>query len=109
MKSATNAKFPACWRKTPHDISFLQTLNLLEVRQLKKHFSVGGSLLGKPAFNIRAVDGVSFTIQQGETLGLVGESGCGKSTVARAILRLMEPTSGEVFYRGKQPGLPFSK
>ena len=74
--------------------------NLLEVRQLKKHFSVGGSLLGKQAFNVRAVDGVSFAIKQGETLGLVGESGCGKSTVARAILRLMEPTSGEVFYRG---------
>ncbi len=75
--------------------------NLLEVKNLKKYFSTGGNFFGKPDFNVRAVDGVSFTLKQGETLGLVGESGCGKSTVARAILRLMEPTSGEVFYRGQ--------
>lgn len=75
--------------------------NLLEVRQLKKHFSVGGSFLGKSSLNVRAVDGISFTLKEGETLGLVGESGCGKSTAARAILRLVEPTSGEVHYRGK--------
>jgi len=75
--------------------------NLLEVRQLKKHFSVGGSFLGKSKLNVRAVDGISFTLKEGETLGLVGESGCGKSTAARAILRLVEPTSGEVLYRGK--------
>lgn len=74
---------------------------LLEVRQLKKHFSVGGGLLGKPKLNVRAVDGISFNLKPGETLGLVGESGCGKSTAARAILRLVEPTSGDVFYRGK--------
>jgi len=77
------------------------TPNLLEVKRLKKHFSVGGSLFGKSSLNVRAVDGISFTLRQGETLGLVGESGCGKSTAARAILRLMEPTSGEVLYRGK--------
>jgi len=75
--------------------------NLLEVRQLKKHFSVGGSFLKKSNLNVRAVDGISFTLKEGETLGLVGESGCGKSTAARAILRLVEPTSGEVLYRGK--------
>ena len=75
--------------------------NLLEVKQLKKHFSVGGSFLGKSKLNVRAVDGISFTLKEGETLGLVGESGCGKSTAARAILRLVEPTSGEVLYRGK--------
>ncbi|VAX30411.1 Oligopeptide transport ATP-binding protein OppF (TC 3.A.1.5.1) [hydrothermal vent metagenome] len=74
---------------------------LLEVRQLKKHFSVGGGFLGKPKLNVRAVDGISFNLKPGETLGLVGESGCGKSTAARAILRLVEPTSGDVFYRGK--------
>ena len=77
------------------------TPNLLEVRNLKKHFKVGGSLFGKSDLNVRAVDGISFILKQGETLGLVGESGCGKSTAARAILRLMEPTSGDVFYRGK--------
>lgn len=71
--------------------------HLLEVKQLKKHFSVGG----KPKLNVRAVDGISFNLKPGETLGLVGESGCGKSTAARAILRLVEPTSGDVFYRGK--------
>lgn len=75
--------------------------NLLEVKQLKKHFSAGASFLGKPNPSVRAVDGISFALKQGETLGLVGESGCGKSTAARAILRLVEPTSGEVFYQGK--------
>jgi len=75
--------------------------HLLEVKQLKKHFSVGGSFLKKSNLNVRAVDGISFTLKEGETLGLVGESGCGKSTAARAILRLVEPTSGEVLYRGE--------
>ena len=75
--------------------------HLLEVRQLKKHFSAGGGGLGKSKLNVRAVDGISFTLKEGESLGLVGESGCGKSTAARAILRLVEPTSGEVLYRGK--------
>ncbi len=75
--------------------------NLLEIKHLKKHFSSGGSFLGKPSLNVRAVDGISFTLKAGETLGLVGESGCGKSTAARAILRLVEPTSGEVLYQGK--------
>jgi len=74
--------------------------NLLEVKHLKKHFSADGNFLGKSNLNVRAVDGISFTLKQGETLGLVGESGCGKSTSARAILRLVEPTSGEVLYRG---------
>ena len=68
--------------------------HLLEVKHLKKHFRVG-------KLNVRAVDGISFNLKPGETLGLVGESGCGKSTAARAILRLVEPTSGDVFYRGK--------
>ena len=67
---------------------------LLEVRNLKKYFQTKRGLL-------YAVDNVSFTIEEGKTLGLVGESGCGKSTTGRAILRLHEPTSGEVLYRGK--------
>jgi len=73
---------------------------LIEVRNLTKHFPVGAGIFGVGDEVIRAVDGVSLTIRQGETFGLVGESGCGKSTTGRCILRLIEPTSGEVFYRG---------
>ena len=69
---------------------------LIEVKKLKKHFSSG--LLRKSS--VKAIDGVSFEIRQGETLGLVGESGCGKSTVGRCLLRLIEPTSGEVYFKG---------
>ena len=68
--------------------------SLIEVKDLKKHFKTRDGIL-------YAVDGISFTVQDGETLGLVGESGCGKSTAGRAVLRLHEPTSGEVLYRGK--------
>lgn len=68
---------------------------LLEVRNLKKFFSVGAD------FDLKAVDGVSFSIQKGETLGLVGESGCGKSTLGRTIIRLYEHTDGEVLFKGK--------
>lgn len=69
---------------------------LVQVRNLFKHFPVAGS-----DDKLKAVDGVSFEILAGETLGLVGESGCGKSTVGRCVLRLYEPTSGEVFFEGK--------
>jgi oligopeptide transport system ATP-binding protein len=74
---------------------------LLEVRELVKHFPVGGGLFGKSRGLIRAVDGVSFTIQRGETLGLVGESGCGKTTTGRCILQLERPTSGSVIFDGR--------
>jgi len=74
---------------------------LLEVNDLKKHFAVGGGLLRKRAF-VYAVDGVSFTIGRGETLALVGESGCGKSTVGRAILRLFDITDGQVILDGQR-------
>ena len=73
---------------------------LLEVRDLVKHFPIRGGLLQRQVGAVRAVDGVSFEIRSGETLGLVGESGCGKSTTARSILRLTEPTSGEVRFEG---------
>jgi oligopeptide/dipeptide ABC transporter ATP-binding protein len=75
---------------------------VLEVRDLVKHYSVGGSFFGRGRKRLRAVDGVSFSIGHGETLGLVGESGCGKSTVGTAVLRLVEPTSGHVSLEGEE-------
>ena len=74
---------------------------LLEVENLKKYFPVKKGVLSRTVGQVRAVDGVSFTLQQGETLGLVGESGCGKTTVGRSILRLIEPTAGRVVFNGK--------
>jgi oligopeptide transport system ATP-binding protein len=73
---------------------------MLEVRGLKKHFTTGGGLMGLGVDLVRAVDGVSFSIERGETFGLVGESGCGKTTVGRCVLRLIEPTEGEVRFEG---------
>ena len=69
---------------------------VIEVAGLKKHFPVKKGLLRRTAGYVYAVDGVSFSINQGETLGLVGESGCGKSIVARTVLRLVEPTAGTI-------------
>ncbi|WP_243014146.1 ATP-binding cassette domain-containing protein, partial [Brevibacillus borstelensis] len=74
---------------------------LLEVKDLKKHYPIKKGLFGKQVGAVKAVDGVSFSIQPGETLGIVGESGCGKSTTGRAILRLIEPTAGEVLFDGQ--------
>jgi len=75
---------------------------LLEVRDLKKHFPLRSGLFGGASGYVYAVDGVTFAIGRGETLSLVGESGCGKSTVGRAILRLLEPTAGEVHLDGER-------
>ena len=77
------------------------TMSLLEIRNLKKHFPVGQALFSRNKDVVKAVDGVNLRVEQGETLGLVGESGCGKSTLGRAILRLIEPTDGEVYFEGK--------
>ncbi|GJE49394.1 Glutathione import ATP-binding protein GsiA [Methylobacterium tardum] len=75
---------------------------LLEVNDLKKHFALGGGLLGRQTRVLKAVDGLSFTVARGETLSLVGESGCGKSTVAKALMRLYAPTAGQVVLDGRR-------
>ena len=76
-------------------------MSLIEIRNLKKHFPVGEGLFSRGKGAVKAVDGVSLTVNEGETLGLVGESGCGKSTLGRTLLRLIEPTGGEVIFEGK--------
>ena len=73
---------------------------LIEVKDLKQYFNISmGLFKSKP---LKAVDGVSFYIKKGETLGLVGESGCGKTTVGRTVMNLYKPTAGEIYYNGKQ-------
>jgi oligopeptide transport system ATP-binding protein len=77
------------------------TAPLLSAKDLKKHFTLKGGVFAREVSRVHAVDGVSFDIAPGETLGLVGESGCGKSTTGRCILRLIEPTSGEIWFQGR--------
>jgi oligopeptide/dipeptide ABC transporter ATP-binding protein len=74
---------------------------LLEVSDLTKHFNLSGGLLGRTTGTVKAVDGVSFSLERGETLALVGESGCGKSTTGRLILRLIEPSAGQLRFDGE--------
>ena len=77
---------------------------LLRVWNLTKEFPLNGGPFGRQAGSVHAVDGVDFHIHRAETLGLVGESGCGKSTTGRCVLRLIEPTSGEIHFEGKNVG-----
>jgi oligopeptide/dipeptide ABC transporter ATP-binding protein len=75
---------------------------LLEIRDLKKYYPVRAGLFRRTTQNVKAVDGVSLAIEKGETLGLVGESGCGKTTLGRAVVQLIEPTSGEIAFAGQE-------
>lgn len=75
--------------------------NILDVKDLKMYFPVTRGLLRKKIADVKAVDGVNFKLKRGETLGLVGESGCGKTTIGRCILRLYQPTAGQIFFDGE--------
>ena len=83
-----------------HESGSSNKKDLVEVKNLVKYFPVYEGILRRHVADIKAVDGVSFTIKEGETMSLVGESGCGKTTVSQTMLRLVEPTSGEAFFRG---------
>ena len=75
---------------------------ILKVENLKKYFPIKGGFFGKTVGNVRAVDDISLEIKKGETLGIVGESGCGKSTTGRAILQLLKPTDGKIYFKGQR-------
>ena len=79
----------------------MSDLPLLNIVDLVKHFPLGGGILAKPKGWVKAVDGVSFAVSRGESFGLVGESGCGKTTIGRLILRLIEPTNGIIEFDGQ--------
>jgi oligopeptide/dipeptide ABC transporter ATP-binding protein len=93
---------PATATDTPFSAEGTPGEVLMEVRDLVKHFPIRKGLLQRQVGAVRAVDGVSFDVLRGETLGLVGESGCGKSTTARLLLRLMEPTAGSIRFQGEE-------
>lgn len=84
-----------------NDVLDTKTKYLLELRNIKKHFPIKSGLLQKTVGQIKAVDGVSLNVKKGETIGIVGESGCGKSTLGRTLIRLYDPTEGEIFFKGQ--------
>ncbi len=100
VTAAEGAETPT--EKTEVESPSVQSDILLEVKNLKKHFVVGKSFFGKPTAFLRAVDNVSFSLKKGKTLGIVGESGCGKTTMGRTILRLYDVTDGEIWFNGKE-------
>ncbi len=79
-----------------------ENMDLVVVKNLKKYFPIKGGFLKRTVGHVRAVEDISFTIKKGETLGIVGESGCGKSTTGRTLLKLLEKTDGEVYYKGSE-------
>ncbi|GAB4138448.1 MAG: ABC transporter ATP-binding protein [Bacteroidia bacterium] len=96
-------------RREQHDTLYKRE-PVLQIRNIKTHFVTTRNLLGKPVKTVKAVDDVSFDVYPGETLGLVGESGCGKTTLGRTILRLIEPTGGQIIYKGRDiTTLPISE
>jgi peptide/nickel transport system ATP-binding protein len=89
-------------RKADHEKLYAQE-PVLQLRNLKKYYPMGNSFFGKTKAWVKAVDDVTFDVYPGETLGLVGESGCGKTTLGRTVLRLIDPTDGEMIFKGKYP------
>jgi oligopeptide/dipeptide ABC transporter ATP-binding protein len=83
-------------------VTIMPTTTVLEVRDLKKHFPVRRGFFGRQIGTVRAVDGITFALRSGETLGLVGESGCGKSTTGKMISKLIEPTAGQIYLNGER-------
>jgi len=75
---------------------------LIRLENLRKYFSIESGFIQKVRVDLKAVDGVSFEIEGGDTFGLVGESGCGKTTIGKVLLKLYEPTAGEIFFDGKE-------
>src|SRR5438105_15909989 len=89
---------PAGWRPMSEAI---RSKAILEVEALKVHFPVYGGFLQREVGSVKAVDGISFSVEEGETLGLVGESGCGKSTTGLAVLRMLPVTAGRIVFEGE--------
>src|SRR5215470_3820159 len=94
------------WAAQRHGRAHMTADVLLDVRNLKRYFPVRGGLLQRKVATVQAVDDVSFSVRRGETLGIVGESGCGKSTTARLLIRLIPPDSGSIVFDGDMVGEP---